>query len=257
MYKSRWLKITLLLIVAFIAMLGCNSEDIGGVSNGSAQNSPNDQQNNMNMPLTSNMNKDTLNYLALGDSYTIGASVLEEERWPVQMMKALKTQGYIINESRIIAATGWTTGDLLSAISHADFKKKYDLVSLLIGVNNQYQHLDISVFRSEFTKLLDRALKLATSKERVFVLSIPDYGVTPFGKQSNGSSISQAIDQYNTIAGQICNSRNIPFYDITEISRDANNDLSLVAGDGLHPSGKMYARWVSGILDDVIGLINQ
>lgn len=178
-------------------------------------------------------------FLALGDSYTIGESVAEPERWPNQLAEKLK-----IPAPTIIATTGWRTDNLKDAIDAASLKPEYDLVSLLIGVNNQYQGKPIEVYEREFEELLQTAIQLAKGKKKnVFVVSIPDYGFTPFGKPKQ-ERISTELDQYNTINKRIAAKYNIQYFNITPISRKGLEDTELVANDGLHPSGKMYAQWV-------------
>jgi lysophospholipase L1-like esterase len=181
-------------------------------------------------------------FLALGDSYTIGESVAEAERWPNQLAAKLE-----IEQPRIIATTGWRTDNLKDAIKAAKLKPEYDLVSLLIGVNNQYQGKAIEVFEREFEELLQISINLAKGKKKnVFVVSIPDYGYTPFGKAKQ-EKISDELDQYNAISKRIVARYGVKYFYITEISRKGFEDPELVANDGLHPSGKMYAQWVEVI----------
>lgn len=192
--------------------------------------------------------KNEKQYLALGDSYTIGEGVAASETYPQQLTDALSRQGAAYADPQIIARTGWTTGDLLRAIRKADPKKgHYDLVSLLIGVNNQFQGRSLEEYKREFGQLLDLAEQFAARDGKLLVLSIPDYGYTPFGKSGQGS-ISVEIDRFNEAAEQICASRGITFIDITAISRKGLSDPSLVAGDGLHPSGKMYASFAEKLI---------
>lgn len=187
-------------------------------------------------------------YLALGDSYTIGESVAENERWPVQLAEALRKKGRAVEGPRIIATTGWRTDNLKNAINIAQLKDEYGLVSLLIGVNNQYQGKPIEQFTSEFEDLLKTAIKLAGGKkENVFVVSIPDYGYTPFGKPKQ-EKISKELDEYNKISRTITEKYGVKYFYITDISRKGLEDAALVAADGLHPSGKMYTQWVELIL---------
>lgn len=189
-----------------------------------------------------------ISYLALGDSYTIGESVIESERWPVQLMLQLQEDGMHIRHPKIIAKTGWRTDELLQAMQEQLDDKKYDLVSVLIGVNNQYQGGELSVYKKELKKILKQAITQGKQGRRsVFVLSIPDYGVTPFGKESDKKNISKEVEAYNKVARGIAKEMDIPFYDITSISKKAAQDLSLLAKDELHPSGKMYALWVEKI----------
>jgi len=186
---------------------------------------------------------DTMRYLALGDSYTIGQSVAEDQRFPAQAVAMLLKDGVDISTPQYIATTGWTTANLQSAIATQKPQGPYAAVTLLIGVNDQYQHLDTAGYRTRFTQLLQQSIELAGGrKERVFVLSIPDYSVTPFGGGS--SAIREGIDEFNAINKQITLNSGVAYVNITDASRLAATDATLVAGDGLHPSGKQYALWV-------------
>jgi lysophospholipase L1-like esterase len=188
-----------------------------------------------------------LTYLALGDSYTIGESVSGQERWPNQLADVLTKKGMPIGQPKIIATTGWRTDDLKNAMTRAQLKPEYDLVSLLIGVNNQYQGKPAEQYAVEFEELLKWSIELAKGNERnVFVVSIPDYGFTPFGLKKK-ETISQQIDAFNAINQRIAEKYGVTYYNITDISRAGLDDPSLVAADGLHPSGKMYAKWVERI----------
>jgi lysophospholipase L1-like esterase len=188
-------------------------------------------------------------YLALGDSYTIGESVKESERYPIQLKDKLKEVGINLNEVNIIAKTGWTTDELNAAIDMQNPNSDYDLVTLLIGVNNQYRGRDTANYRDEFAALLERAIGFTSSKENVIVISIPDWGVTPFAKEKGKvqQQVTTEIDIFNKINLEETLKRNIEYLDVTDISREALNDLSLLAEDGLHPSGKMYSLWVNRI----------
>ncbi len=158
----------------------------------------------------------------------------------------------MIADPVFIARTGWTTTQLKTAIAQTQLKPGYDLVSLLIGVNNQYQKKNIEIYRQEFRELLETALSLAGGDaSRVIVLSIPDYAYTPFGRTSNSAKTSQEIDLYNAINLGITKEYNIAYFDITPISREGLDDPALIAGDQLHPSGKMYSRWVDLIFNYV------
>lgn len=195
-------------------------------------------------------------YLALGDSYTIGEGVAESERWPVILSDQLSETQVSISTVDIIAATGWTTRDLLHAIEEQK-PAKYDLVSLLIGVNNQYQGLSFTAFQDEFNILLQTAIDLAHNGEkRVFVVSIPDYGLTPFG-ESKQVQIAADLDKYNAFMEMTANERNIPFVDITKISRDLGASDGVLAEDKLHPSGLQYSKWVEAILPVAKALISE
>jgi lysophospholipase L1-like esterase len=194
-----------------------------------------------------------ISFLALGDSYTIGESVAESQRWPVLLCKALSDKGYKCKSPVIIATTGWRTDDLKHAIEKANLPGKFDLVSLLIGVNNQYQGKSVQVYEREFEELLMIAIDHAGGdKEKVFVLSIPDYGYTPFGKNRQ-ADISKAIDDFNAVNKKVSEKHKVRYYNITDISRMGLDDPTLVADDGLHPSGKMYKLWVKrlvGVIED-------
>ena len=188
-------------------------------------------------------------YLALGDSYTIGESVPTEKRWPVQLTAALREKGRMLAEPRIIAQTGWTTDELSRAMDQADLKPSYDLVTLLIGVNNQFRGRDAEEFRKEFRALLQRAIKLAKDDaKQVIVLSIPDYGVTPFGKDRGAERIGKELDRFNAIKQEETNNLGAHYVDNTLASRRAAKDRGLVADDGLHPSGKLYKLWADATL---------
>ncbi len=192
-------------------------------------------------------------YLALGDSYTIGESVAEKDRYPNILAKILTDNGINLAEPQIIAKTGWTTDELKKAMDEAKiFNKKFDKVSLLIGVNNQYRGRDVEVFRNEFAGLLADAITLAGNKPKnVFVVSIPDWGITPFGKKSSKLNISKNIDIYNQVKKEETLKKAVVFVDITGISREADTDLTLIADDGLHPSGKMYRLWAEKIVKEI------
>ncbi len=198
--------------------------------------------NHFSMP--DEFSPDKITFLALGDSYTIGESVDENERWPILLAKKIEEEVGILVEVTIIAKTGWTTDELMDAIAAADLANEYDMVSLLVGVNNQYRGYEVRQYKKEFEQLLKQSIHFANNKkERVFVLSIPDYGVTPFAKDRNPEKIASDIDQYNIISQKICEKHEVVYLDITEISRKASSDQSLIADDGLHPSGKMYKMW--------------
>lgn len=199
-----------------------------------------------------------IKYLALGDSYTIGESVPEDKRWPVQLADSLSTKGFNVSKPEIIATTGWTTAELQNGISKAELSPLYGLVSLLIGVNNQYRGYDIEIYRTEFRELLDQAIQfVGEDPSKVFVVSIPNYGVTPFGQSRGEDRIRKELLEYDSIARKIASEYNIPFINITPISENAKTDMSLIAEDRLHPSGKMYTLWVSEILPVVLSRLVQ
>jgi lysophospholipase L1-like esterase len=195
-------------------------------------------------PITTN--KSSLTYLALGDSYTIGESVSQKESFPYQVSSMLNDQGLKFAAPKIIAKTGWTTDELQAAIKAEKITQTYDVVTLLIGVNNQYRGNSQATYRKEFKELLQTAIGFAGgNKKHVFVVSIPDWGVTPFGKGSGRSTttIAQEIDAFNAICREETLIMGVSYIDITPGSRNAATDASLVASDGLHPSGKMYSEW--------------
>ena len=188
-----------------------------------------------------------LSYLALGDSYTIGEGVEAEGRWPMQLAAALRAEGVDLDDPRIVATTGWTTGELATALDAEEPLGEYALVSLLIGVNNQYRGLSPDDYADEFSRLLERALGYAGGRaDRVFALSIPDWGVTPFLAESgrDGAVVAREIDLFNAIAQRICDDRNVAFVDITPVSRARGAEAVMLVDDQLHPSAAMYAEWM-------------
>ncbi len=185
-------------------------------------------------------------YLALGDSYTIGEAVPVEGRWPVQLATALRADGIALDDPRIIATTGWTTDELSEALDAAEPLGEWGFVSLLIGVNNQYRGRDLDNYREEFDALLQRAIGYAGGDaDRVMVLSIPDWGVTPFGREDTrgAATIGTQIDAFNAAARALSQARGVRFVDITPVSRARGAEPAMVAEDGLHPSAAMYAEW--------------
>lgn len=183
--------------------------------------------------------------LALGDSYTIGRGLQRTESWPEQLAAELRKGKLEIDTPVIVAATGWTTRDLLMAIANSDLKKPYDLVTLLIGANDQFQSFSEYAYSTGFEKLLINAIDLAGGRpNRVIVVSIPDYSVTKFGEQFGPSRIKAGVDYFNIINKRLAQSKGVHYVNVTEISRRAAEDLTLLAPDGLHPSAKMYAEWV-------------
>ena len=183
-------------------------------------------------------------YLALGDSYTIGQSVSVQERFPVQTAQWLSARGINMVTPEIIATTGWTTTNLSNAIAQRNISGPYSVVSLLIGVNDQYQMNDTSGYRARFTGLLNTSVNLAgNQRDHVFVISIPDYSVTPFAANADTAAIHRQIDQFNAINKQVTAQNLCNYLDITPSTREALNDPTLLAADGLHPSGKEYKKW--------------
>jgi lysophospholipase L1-like esterase len=184
-------------------------------------------------------------YLALGDSYTIGQGVAPAESFPVQTRNWLAANGITgIADPQIIAATGWTTANLQAAIATKNPSGPFAAVSLLIGVNDQYQGLDTAGYRTRFTQLLEKSISLANNlPAHVFVLSVPDYSVTPFAAYMDKEKITREIDEFNEINKQVSTIYNVQYLDITPLSRDLKNDPSLICFDGLHPSGLEYKLW--------------
>lgn len=209
------------------------------------------------MDLPAPLDEDTLTYLALGDSYTIGESVAISGRFPVQLVEALRVEGYKMADPTIVARTGWTTNELQTGISANNLNETYDLVSLLIGVNNQFRGRSLEEYRIEFSALLDQAINFAGGDiNRVFVVSIPDYAFTPYGQtRSNPQMISDEIDLFNTANKEITEAAGVLYVDITPISRQGLSNPGLVAEDGLHPSSDQYAAWVDLMLPEVKQLL--
>lgn len=192
-----------------------------------------------------------MSYLALGDSYTIGEGVDERDRWPSQLAAALRDEGIALADPRIIATTGWTTDELASAMDAAEPLGDWDFVSLSIGVNDQYRDRDVEGYRREFEALLRRAIGLAHGRpDRVLVLSIPDWGVTPFARESgrDPARIARELDAYNATAQAICLHHGVAFVDVTAASRAHGGEGAMLVGDGLHPSRAMYALWTQAAL---------
>lgn len=186
----------------------------------------------------------TYSYLALGDSYTIGQSVTNEERFPAQVVKMLAANNVKVNPPVYVATTGFTTTNLMAAINSANLTSPYNIVSLLIGVNDQYQLRDTSGYRQRFVALLDKAIQLSGNKiSNVFVVSIPDYSVTPFVPPAQKQQVSKEIDWFNAINKDVTEQKKVSYTDITPGSREGATNTALIANDGLHPSGLEYAKW--------------
>jgi lysophospholipase L1-like esterase len=190
-------------------------------------------------------------FLALGDSYTIGEGVAAEGRWPAQLARRLRADGISIGDPDIVATTGWTTDELSAAMDKASFTPPYALVTLLIGVNNQYRGRDVANYRKEFSGLLARAIALAGEHaEHVIVVSIPDWGVTGFARHSGRDPhrIAIEIDAFNATAREIAHDRGCAFVDVTALSRTAGNTDDMLVADRLHPSAAQYSLWAEAIL---------
>ncbi|MCL7986435.1 SGNH/GDSL hydrolase family protein [Sphingobacterium sp. lm-10] len=205
------------------------------------------------------MKNKTYRYLALGDSYTIGEAVTERESFPYQLTALLKDHDVPVESVKIIAKTGWTTSDLIAAIESEETDHTYDFVTLLIGVNNQYQAKSKTQYREELQQLIFKSIAFVNGrKDRVFVLSIPDYGVTDFAKEKNlVLQISDDIDAYNNIVREEASREGVLFVDITPKSRLATSDQTLTASDTLHPSAKMYALWNEILLPNIVQTLSK
>ncbi|MFL9831171.1 SGNH/GDSL hydrolase family protein [Flavobacterium sp. ST-87] len=250
------MRTTLKIIVTFFSYMlttACSSENPNMQSS-----TPPPAINNSSLELPTQSG--TINYLALGDSYTIGQSVCTTCRFPEQLKQSLRNINLQNNFSlEIIAQTGWTTNDLISAIESKNPTTKYDLVTLLIGVNNQYQRKNFSLYEKEFPELVTKAISLAKGdKTNVIVISIPDYAYTPFGQSyGNPATISTEIDRYNAFAKSYCESNGILFLNITDISRQGLNNTSLVANDGLHPSESAYHLFTERLLPKAVAVLKN
>jgi lysophospholipase L1-like esterase len=186
---------------------------------------------------------DSIRILALGDSYTIGEGVAEDARWPNQFANLLRAHGRTVEPPQIIAATGWTTFDLHRAMSRAGLESPYDIVTLLIGVNDQYQGQSADTYRDRFGKLLaDAVVQAGGDGARVLVLSIPDYSLTPFAERMDTARIRAELKTFNTINGGAARDAGARYVDLSPATLD-------LAADGLHPSAKMYEQWAQLVAD--------
>jgi lysophospholipase L1-like esterase len=228
-------------LILILMMLSCSSTETQ--ENITPDNLPNMNENNPNRT-----------FLALGDSYTIGESVDEKDRWSMQLIDLLK-DSFDFTQHDIIARTGWTTSELTQAIEARKLTEQYDLVSLLIGVNNQYRGQSLDNYRVEFRELLKISTKFAKNDaKRVVVLSIPDWGKSPFAKGQDNQKIASEIDKFNNVAKEECKKVSIVFIDITEITRK-NTDASMFASDGLHYSGKMHRLWANEAVKTAVEIL--
>lgn len=231
--------ITLSLLVGSIML---DSIMLGSIALASVQCTPQPEQQ-------ANDKSDTLTYLALGDSYTIAQGLPTTDSWAVQLAERIRKSGVHLNDPLIIARTGWRTDQLLNAVRQAQNSLQivpvgYDLVSLLIGVNNQYQGGTEELFRVQFASLLQMSIIMARGKSsRVIVLSIPDYSVSPFAASLNRNAIATAIDRFNAIKREECKKLGVAFVDITPLSREAPHRQAFFTSDGLHPSREQYTEW--------------
>lgn len=195
----------------------------------------------------------TYSYLALGDSYTIGEFIQLNENFPYQLVYLLRKKGFHFNAPEMIAKTGWTTDELLDAINKADLLSKYDFVTLLIGVNNQHRGRDAVEYKEQFEEILKKTIELVNGKkEHVIVISIPDYSMAPYSKSMDTEKISKEIEIFNGINKALSIQYKVQYADMTASFKEAKNDLSLIAQDGLHHSEKEYAKWAVKIAEIII-----
>jgi lysophospholipase L1-like esterase len=195
-------------------------------------------------------------FLALGDSYTIGEGVTDQERWPNHLVHLLNARGLEIGPPHVVARTAWTADELADAIDAEDPRGPFDLVTLMIGVNDQYRSRPVQSFESEFATLLGRARAFAANRaSRTIAISIPDWGATPFAQARDRALIASEIDQYNTSARKLAEMAGARWVSVTEISKAMMDDPTLVAVDGLHPTGEMYRRWAELILPTAISAL--
>jgi len=192
-------------------------------------------------------------YLALGDSYTIGEQVDFAENFPNQTIQILRKAGFAFYAAEIIAKTGWTTDELSNSIENTTTLNNYDIVSLLIGVNNQYRARSATEFKVEFEHLLQKAIQFAGNKPgRVFILSIPDWGVTPFAEGRDRKQVAEEIDQYNNVCKNSAAAFKAHFINITTSQRADGNKQEFLAPDSLHPSGQEYKKWAAALADEIL-----
>ena len=239
-----------ILISIFLLSLSCNPQNTSenDIDYSNIENE-NFESNEIDL-INSSISK--FSFLALGDSYTIGEGVNENERWPNQFVEVADENGLDFEKPEIIAETGWKTYDLLNALSQTNFTQKYDYVSLLIGVNNQFNSRSIDEFEEDLSKLMDKMNSLKKSNGNIIILSIPDWGYTPFGNSYNREVISSEINLFNNSLINFANSNGLKYVDVTEISRRALNESNLLASDNLHPSGLMYLEWAKKIYESWI-----
>ena len=193
-----------------------------------------------------------ISFLALGDSYTIGEQVPLSDSFPYQLVQLKRKDEKAVIAPEIIAKTGWTTDELLAAMEQTHFLPPYDIITLLIGVNNQYRERSITEFKEQLEQLIQKARLLAHEKTKMLMLSIPDWGITPFAKERDAEKIAQEIDAFNEVCKAIAEKFSIPFLDITTSQRADGKEPSYIAEDGLHPSGKEYAKWAKVVFNNLI-----
>lgn len=234
------------ILIALLALCNCLLQGTGASA----------QTNDMNSK--DNSAQHTLTYLALGDSYTIGEMVAADHSYPNQVAALLNKKGKHIIPPTIIAKTGSRTDELIQGIANANFTQKFDIVTLLIGVNNQYQNKDTAIYRTEFVQLLKTSIAFAKdNRHHVFVLSIPDWGVTPFANGRNPERIASEIDAYNRINKEESKKAGVNYINITSLYREIGDDPAYLAEDKLHPSGKMYEKWAKLVANAIEGQLKK
>lgn len=223
----------------------------------------NTEEDRLNVPPSQSYNisgttSKKIRYLALGDSYTVGEGVASSLSWPYQLVDSLSKKNNYETTVQVIAETGFMVKDLKQALTQDLFDKPYNLISILIGVNDQFLGFSVDEFRSEFTDLINLIISKSTvSQTKIFVVSIPDWGSTPFGGNWDRNKVAKAIDAYNNVLKGVCQIQQIEYINITDISRIGPNDWALVAEDGLHPSGKMYGFWLERIFPRVLKILQR
>ena len=252
----------LLIVLLIIPLISCSDEDVESISlNTVAREEPAEvqvTQDTLTFTFSEGMDAslNQIRYLALGDSYTIGSGLEISESWPYQLSELISKNESEEVYSKVIAQGGITTGELSLLVENTIMEKEFNLISIQIGVNDQFRGDSPSQFKEKFTELISKIRVLDSLRNaRIFVVSIPDWGSTPFGINFDQNKISNEIDQFNKTLRRICNTNNIKFINITGISRISPTDDSLVTNDGLHPSGKMYGLWVQKIMHDINSLI--
>lgn len=247
----NYIRLVIVPLIVGLNFLSCNI-------NAEIPEVPNYEQNEN--PINEEPEPRHIKLISLGDSYTIGQSVCEDCRFPAQLRDSLQTY-FSENDSislEIIAQTGWTTSNLKSAITAAEPSSDFDLVTLLIGVNNQYQNKPFSLYQTEFIELTNTAITLANGDaSKLIVVSIPDYAYTPFGQNYNPSYISEQLLQYNDYAETYCNENNLSYVYITDITQQGLTNTELVATDNLHPSELAYTKFVERILPLALEVLEQ
>lgn len=204
--------------------------------------------------MTTALSQNTIRYLALGDSYTIGEQVPQNQSWPFQLTDYLNKNGFKVAPPEVIAVTGWRTDELQDSVATKHYKaNSFDLVSLLIGVNNQYQNKPIKHFKTEFEDLLKTAIELSKHDEQgVFVVGIPDYSLSGFAQKKKLKKVTSQLKRYNQVIKRITKNYQVDFYPLQQLSKPLHKNKAMLAGDMLHPSGEQYKRWVDSFKEQVL-----